>query len=86
MLDLTVIILTKNEERHIERAITSIASIAREIVVVDSYSTDRTVEIAQRAGARVLQHPFDNYARQFQWALASRGRHIVLSISKRPED
>lgn len=67
--DLAVVILTFNEARHIERAIACVRPIARDILVVDSFSTDGTEEIARRAGARVLQHPFTNYARQFQWAL-----------------
>lgn len=69
MPELAVVILTYNEERHIARAIRSVASIAREIFVVDSFSTDRTVELAQALGATVLQHGFVNQARQFQWAL-----------------
>jgi glycosyltransferase involved in cell wall biosynthesis len=66
---LAVIILTHNEERHISRALESVAGIAREVFVIDSYSTDRTVELARACGATVLQHRFENYARQFQWAL-----------------
>lgn len=70
MLDLTVIILTFNEERHIERAIKSVQPIAREIIVVDSFSTDKTCEIAESLGARVFSHPWPgNQASQFNWAL-----------------
>jgi len=69
VLDLAVIILTYNEERHIARALESVRGIAREIFVIDSFSTDRTVEIAKASGAQVLQHEFVNNARQFQWAL-----------------
>ncbi|MEW6454518.1 MAG: glycosyltransferase family 2 protein [Pseudomonadota bacterium] len=69
MNDLSVIILTYNEEIHIARAIDSVAGIADQIVVVDSFSTDRTVEIAKELGATVLRRKFDNQARQFQWAL-----------------
>jgi glycosyltransferase involved in cell wall biosynthesis len=69
MADLGVLILTYNEEIHIARALRSVASIAREVVVVDSGSTDRTREIAESFGARVLPHPFVNYAKQFQWGL-----------------
>jgi glycosyltransferase involved in cell wall biosynthesis len=67
--DLCVIVLTYNEEKHIERALQSVAGVAREIFVIDSGSTDRTVEIATLHGAKVLQHAFVNQARQFQWAL-----------------
>ena len=66
---LTVIILTHNEAMHIERALQSVKSIATEVFVVDSGSTDATVEIARAHGAQVLHHPFVNYAQQFQWAL-----------------
>jgi glycosyltransferase involved in cell wall biosynthesis len=66
---LAVIILTHNEERHIARALASVAGIAKEVFVVDSFSTDRTAELARAHGAQVLQNRFINYARQFQWAL-----------------
>lgn len=69
MADVAVVILTHNEEKHIGRALAAIRPFAREIVVVDSYSTDRTVAIAQAAGATVLQNRWINYARQFQWGL-----------------
>lgn len=73
MADLAVVILAYNEERHIGRAIASVRDIARDIVVVDSGSTDRTVEIAKSLGAKVLGHPFVNYAQQFQWAMENCG-------------
>lgn len=68
-LDLTVLILTFNEAQHIERSIASVRAFAREIVVVDSYSSDDTVARAENAGARVLQNRFINYSKQFQWGL-----------------
>lgn len=66
---LTVVILTRDEERHIARAITSVRCIATQILVMDSGSTDRTVEIAQSLGAIVRTNPWTNYARQFNHAL-----------------
>ena len=72
-LDLTALVLTFNEARHIERAIASVRGIAREIVVIDSGSTDDTVARAEAAGARVLRHRFVNYSRQFQWGLDHGG-------------
>ena len=66
---LCVVLLTHNEEQHIERALKSVAGIASEMFVIDSGSTDRTAEIARQLGATVLFHPFVNQARQFQWAL-----------------
>ncbi|PTR11621.1 glycosyltransferase family 2 protein [Cereibacter azotoformans] len=66
---LTVVILTRDEERHIARAISSVAGIADRILVVDSGSSDRTAEIAKGLGAEVLHNAWRNYATQFNWAL-----------------
>lgn len=69
MTSLAVVILTYNEEVHLERALASVAPIAPEVFVIDSGSSDGTVETARAHGATVLQHPFVNQAQQFQWAL-----------------
>jgi len=69
MVSLAVILLTHNESLHIARALKSVEAIAREVFVVDSGSTDQTVEIARAAGATVLVHDFVNYSEQFRWAL-----------------
>lgn len=66
---LTAIILTFNEEQHIERCIESLEGIADRVCVVDSFSKDKTVEIARSLGADVFQNPWKNYATQFNWAL-----------------
>lgn len=66
---IAVIILTFNEEKHIERCIENVRQIASEIYVVDSFSTDRTVELAQSSGAVVYKNKWENYSRQFTWAL-----------------
>lgn len=70
MLDLSVIILTFNEEIHIRRCIENVCAIAQKVYVVDCYSTDRTVEIAKECGAEVVMHKWPgNQADQFNWAL-----------------
>lgn len=69
VLPVTVVILTKNEERHIARAMASVAPIADRVFVIDSGSTDRTVEIARGLGAEVFRNDWVNYATQFNWAL-----------------
>lgn len=69
--DLTVVVLTLNEERHIARCIGSVRGLARRIVVVDSGSTDRTRQIAEELGADVFANPFVSHARQLNWALAN---------------
>lgn len=68
-MTVTVVILTLNEASHIERALRSVSPIASRCVVVDSGSTDDTVQLAQALGAEVLFHPFANQAQQFNWAL-----------------
>lgn len=67
--DITVIILTFNESRHISRVLDSVQNIAAQVFIIDSGSTDDTRIIAEHYGATVLHHTFVNYARQFQWAL-----------------
>ena len=66
---MTIIILSKNEEKHIERCVGSAFQVASRVFVVDSFSTDRTVEIAKSLGAQVFQHEFKNHATQLSWAL-----------------
>ena len=73
MIDLSVIILTYNEEIHIERCINSLQSLNCKIFIIDSYSTDNTCAIAERRGAKVFKNPFVNQAQQFQWAMDNCG-------------
>jgi len=68
---LAVIVLTKDEERDLPACLASVREIATELIVVDSWSSDSTVEIAQSAGARVYQRNFVTQAEQFNWALES---------------
>ena len=68
MSELTVVILTKNEEQNILDCLNSVAW-ADKRVVFDSFSTDRTTELAQMMGAEVLQHPWRDYAHQRNAAL-----------------
>ena len=69
MEDVTFIILTKNEEVNLPDCLESIKGFAKRIVVVDSGSNDKTCEIASQMGAEVYVHPFENYARQFNWGI-----------------
>lgn len=69
MIDVTVVVLTKNEETNLVDCLKSLEGFAKRVVVVDSFSTDRTLEVARNWGADVYQHKFENYARQFNWAL-----------------
>lgn len=70
MLDLSVIILTYNEELHIRRCLENVLPFAKKVFVVDCFSTDKTKEIALGLGAEVVEHAWPgNQAEQFNWAL-----------------
>lgn len=77
---LSVVIIAMNEEENISKCIRSIHDIADEIIVVDSFSGDRTVEVAQQMGARVLQHKFEGHIQQKNWAKEQAAFDWVLSI------
>ena len=72
-------IITFNEERNIARAMESLRC-CDEIVVVDSGSTDRTAEIAERLGARILDSPWPGYARQKNLAAEHASNDWILSV------
>lgn len=72
MEQLSIFIPTFNEEIHIERALKSAFSLTRNVFVIDSYSTDKTVEIAESMGANVFQYKWEadsNWAKKFNWTL-----------------
>ncbi len=69
MSDITTIILTYNEEKNIEKCINSVKNISNKIIVVDSFSTDKTIDIANNLGAEVVCHEFINQAQQFNWVV-----------------
>lgn len=74
MADVTFIILTKNEEINIRECLDSISGFAKRAVVIDSGSTDKTIDIAKTFDfVDVYEHPFENYARQFNWGIDNTG-------------
>ncbi len=78
---LSVIILTKNEEKDIEAAIKNARQCADEVLVVDSGSTDRTAELAEKNGARVVFRAWDNdFAAQRNFALSQTEADWVLYL------
>ena len=78
---LSIIILTKNEEKDIETAIQNAWQCAEEVLVVDSGSTDRTVELAKKNGARVVFREWDNdFAAQRNFALTQTEADWVLYL------
>jgi glycosyltransferase involved in cell wall biosynthesis len=66
----TAVVLTFNEERNLPACLGTLATVAADVFVVDSGSTDRTVSIAREFGAQVVTHRFESHTRQWQWALA----------------
>ena len=69
MQDISVIILTFNEEKHIARCIKSLSTFTDKVFIVDSGSTDKTVEIAESLGAKVAVNQWVNYATQFNFGI-----------------
>jgi len=69
-MGLSVVVLTYYEELHIERCITSLQSFASDVFIVDSFSTDKTKQIAEELGAKVYQNKWlNNHSIQFNWGL-----------------
>jgi len=77
---LSVVVITYNEAVNIVRCIQSVRSIADEIVVVDSYSSDNTVAIAQSLGAVVYEHAFEGHIQQKNWAMHQAKSEWILSL------
>ncbi|RZK24459.1 MAG: glycosyltransferase family 2 protein [Hymenobacter sp.] len=77
---LSVVIITFNEEENIARCLQALGDLADEVLVVDSFSTDRTVEICQQHGARVVQNAFAGYVEQKNFATAQALFDYVLQL------
>ncbi|WP_127717885.1 glycosyltransferase family 2 protein [Halobacteriovorax sp. HLS] len=80
MIKLSVVIITFNEEHNIERCLKSVQSVADEIIVVDSYSTDKTEEICRRYNVNWIQNPFEGHIEQKNFALQKAAYNHVLSL------
>lgn len=79
-IKLSVVIITFNEEKNIERCLSSVKTIADEIVVVDSFSTDKTKEICLKFGAKFIEHQFDGHIEQKNWAITQASSPYILSL------
>lgn len=75
----SVVIIAKNEETNIDRCVRSVQH-CDEILVVDDHSVDKTKEIAEHAGARVVNHAFESFAKQRNWALEHGGLRNAWAI------
>lgn len=79
-MQISVFIITRNEEKNIARCLAGVRDWADEIVVVDSQSDDRTVEIAESFGARVVQHEFRGFVEKKNFALEQCMHPWVFNI------
>ncbi len=70
MIKLSAFILTFNEEIHLSRCIQNLKKLTNNIYVIDSFSTDKTAEIAKEESVKILYRKFDNHAEQINWALS----------------
>lgn len=80
MIELSVVIITFNEERNIEKCILSLKDTADDIVVVDSFSTDKTEEICNKHKIRFIKHAFEGHIQQKNWAISQAKFPHVLSL------
>lgn len=80
MLKLSVVIITHNEEKNIERCLRSVQTVADEIIVLDSFSTDGTQDICAKFNVRFLQHAFDGHIQQKNRAITHATFQHVLSL------
>lgn len=79
-MKISAVVITYNEEQNIERCLNSLKECVDELLVVDSYSTDRTREIAEALGARFVQNPFEGHIEQKNFAMKEASHDWVLSL------
>lgn len=79
-IKLSVVIITFNEEKNIERCINSVKAVADEILVVDSFSKDKTKEICEKHAVRFIEHAFEGHIEQKNWAKEQAEYDWVLSL------
>ena len=79
-IKISAVIITLNEEMNIQECIDSVKDVVDEIVVVDSFSTDKTEEICRNNGVIFLQHAWEGHGRQKNWANEQASYDYILSI------
>ena len=80
VVSISVVIITFNEEINIERCLSSVKDLSDDIVVVDSFSTDRTEAICKEYGVRFVQHAFEGHIEQKNWAITQAKYPHILSL------
>lgn len=79
-VSISVVIITLNEERNIGKCLDSVKTIADDVVVVDSFSTDKTEEISVAHGARFVKHKFEGHIQQKNFAITQAKFPHILSL------
>lgn len=70
--DISTFILTYNEEKHIARAVKNALRFSKEVFLIDSFSTDKTIQIAESLGAKIYQNKWENnHSKQVNWGLSN---------------
>ncbi|MBL4655192.1 MAG: glycosyltransferase family 2 protein [Bacteroidia bacterium] len=80
MIKLSIAIITYNEERDIRRCLESVQKVADEVVVVDSFSTDKTKEICEEFNVKFIEHEFEGYIGQKNYVMAQTSHQHVMSL------
>ncbi len=80
MIKLSLVIIALNEEKNIAKCLEAASSVADEIIIIDSLSTDRTAETSESFGAKVIQHPFENFVKQKNIAIDAASNDWILSL------
>jgi len=80
MPEISVVIMTLNEELKIERCLLSVKEVANEIIVIDSFSTDHTGDICLNHGAKFIRHPFEGYVEQRRYSIEQAKNDYILVI------
>ena len=80
MIKISGVIITYNEEEHLEKCLTSLVGVVDEIIVVDSYSTDKTQEICKQFNVTFIQQEFLGYKEQKNFAVEQANFDYILSL------
>ncbi|KYG78828.1 glycosyltransferase family 2 protein [Roseivirga echinicomitans] len=74
------LVITYNEEHNIARCLESLIEVCDEVIVVDSYSTDKTKSICQSFDIKFIEHPFEGHIQQKNYAVSQANNDVVLSL------
>ena len=79
-MNVSLVMIVKNEEKNLAKCLNSVENLVDEIVIVDSGSTDKTIEIAKTFGAKIFKREFDSFSNQKNYALSIATNEWVLHL------